>query len=80
MSVSSTSARERFNWGYWDGRHDQERGKFAPWCGPCQTSGHPFDRIYGQGYWAGRYADRSETTSDAAWARRRPLNKPRWAA
>lgn len=72
------TTRERFNWGYWDGRADQDRGKFALWCRPCQTSGHPFDKIYGQGYWAGRY-DQSETQSSAtAWKARRSLRAAPW--
>ena len=65
--------RIRFNWGYWDGRHDQERNKFAPWCKPCQTSGHPLDRIYGQGYWIGRYDQSGASTSDQAWKERPSL-------
>lgn len=69
----TASTRERFNWGYWQGRADLDRGKWPMWgkAGVYQCQ-HPFDAIYGQGYWAGRYEnDLSVETSDAAWSQRK---------
>lgn len=54
--TSRASTQERFNWGYWDGRADQEKGKWPMWnktaVFQCR---HPFDQAYSKGYWKGRY-------------------------
>lgn len=62
------SDRERFNWGYWDGRYDQSRMQFADWCkdGKPDTH-HPFDPVYGAGYWAGRQETTDTDSSAEAW-------------
>lgn len=73
-----TEPRIRFNSGYWDGRHDQDRNQNAPWAKPWQTSGHPFDAIYGQGYWTGRYDTSGTTKSTVAWKARRSLRAAPW--
>lgn len=59
--------RERFNWGYWDGRADQERGRFPLWCKSYNSHKHPSDKVYGRGYWAGRYDTSGANSSDEAW-------------
>jgi hypothetical protein len=68
----NASPRERFNWGYWDGRADQATWRYAPWAKRPDAK-HPFDALYGQGYWAGRYDDSGPDTSDEAWSARRKL-------
>jgi hypothetical protein len=57
------SDRERFNWGYWDGRHDAERGRMPLW----KRGAHPWP-VYEAGYWYGRDDESPPTTSDSAWA------------
>ncbi|HEX6957579.1 MAG TPA: hypothetical protein VF194_06285 [Ferrovibrio sp.] len=50
------SPADRRNWGYWDGRADAERGRMPPWNRPTADGAdcpHPFDRVYGEAYWAG---------------------------
>ena len=62
--ILNTDPRERFNWGYWDGRSDRDRGgKIAPWFG----KGTHFDVVYEKGYLYGRFDCNSPRTSDAAW-------------
>ncbi len=77
--MSQFTRRVRFNWGFWDGKDDAEHNRFARWCKPGQTSGHPFDLIYGQGYWAGCYDTSGATISTPAWKARRSLHAPSWA-
>jgi hypothetical protein len=58
------SDRVRFNWGFWDGVADREAGRQPMWKAPH------FDRVYGEGYEAGRSllpGFPSPETSDAAW-------------
>ena len=43
----------RRNWGYHAGLAVRANGsKHEPWVRPGQSSGHPFDKPYGEGYWA----------------------------
>lgn len=48
----------RTNSGYWDGVADRERGQTGPrfWNKPSvYRCAHPFDQLYGKGYWIGFY-------------------------
>jgi len=68
MISKTHSPRERFNWGYWDGRNDQERNKRPEWSKSCRVDlCHPFDSLYGKGYWAGRNDEARPDSSNTAW-------------
>lgn len=66
MAVSKTfSPAERRNWGYWDGVSDRRRGKRAPWVlSYVYRCKHPFDRPYGEAYWAGYYGEPHPNTGE----------------
>lgn len=61
FNLSEVSTKERFNWGYWDGKAHGERGKRPEWDKPSiMMCKHPFDDSYGKGYWKGWYEGSSK--------------------
>jgi len=72
MARSSTDAdkwfspAERRNWGYWDGKAARERGRYPEWA-ECfhPRKKHPFDKQYGDGFWAGWYGEPHPNTGVA---------------
>jgi len=53
---SHLPTQQRRNWGYWDGVAARQRGRLPEWdkvgVSRCR---HPFDRVYGEGFWMGWY-------------------------
>jgi hypothetical protein len=77
------SARERFNWGYWDGRADHVSGNVPRWKSRYCDTPHPLDASYGKGYYAGLADSSGAESSDAAWndrakgnGRKARINRP----
>ncbi len=67
MAVSKFSPAERRNWGFWDGVADAERGRWPEWDRSHTYRGrHPFDKPYGEAYWAGRYGEAHPNAKAAA--------------
>ena len=58
------SPAERRNWGYWDGRSARERGRLPEWSRAGTTHGHPFDKPYGEAFWAGWYGQPHPNTGE----------------
>ncbi len=67
--TQSSSPRERFNWGYWDGLADRAKGRTAVWAKTAiYRCKHPYDQAYGRGYWDGYYeTSPAPVSSEAAW-------------
>lgn len=63
--ILETDPRQRFNWGYWDGRTDRDShsSRIATWFGKIPH----FDRVYEKGYLHGRFESDNPRTSDTAW-------------
>ena len=55
-STDTRSPMERRNSGYWDGVHARERGRLPVWS-PRGKGPHPFDKLYGDGFWVGWYGE-----------------------
>lgn len=56
--VSKFSPAERRNWGWWDGKAAAERNRWPEWNkSHVYRPAHPFDRPYGEAFWAGWYGE-----------------------
>lgn len=54
----------RRNWGWHDGRSARERGARLPEWARSHGAGHPTDKPYGEGFWAGWYGEQSPSKFD----------------
>lgn len=63
--MTAFSPAERRNWGYWDGRSARERNRHPEWCKSYHhRPAHPFNKPYGEGFWAGWYGEAHPNTGE----------------
>lgn len=55
MTKRDTDKVIRTNQGYWDGVYARERGRLPEWAPRGGGVKHPFDKLYGEGFWIGWY-------------------------
>ena len=57
-------ANIRRNWGWHAGVNARRTARHEPWVRCGQSSGHPCDKPYGEGYWAGYWGLESPSRYD----------------
>ena len=56
-------AKQRRNWGYWDGVNARKKDRYPAWAKPWNhRQKHPTDKAYGQGFWSGFYGEAHPNT------------------